>query len=170
MKQAEHCGLLLDADVEPDGRVEAHLLVDQEMGQLGVEGGQVLVRGEVVLRLGPGGDRVGDPVDELLDAGLALRRADVAAEVLADDDVGGQLAPEAGDLDVALLEDDLARLVADAGGPDLPLDLVVRMDALAREAALEGEAADRAAIVVAAVEADAVAAAVADDRRARGLG
>jgi hypothetical protein len=49
----------------------------------------------------------------------------VAAEVLADDDVCGQLAPEGGNLDVLLLEDADALLVADAGGPDLPIDLVV---------------------------------------------
>ena len=130
------------------------------MGQLGVERGEVFVRGEVVLGLGPGGDRVGDTIDQLPDARLALRRADVAAEVLAHDDVRGELAPEARDLDVALLEDDLARLVADAGRPDLPLDLVVRMNPGTGEAALEGEAADRAAAVVAAVEAHAEPAAV----------
>jgi hypothetical protein len=42
----------------------------------------------------------------------ALRRAEVAAEVLADDDVGGELAPEVGDLDVLLLEDALADSLA----------------------------------------------------------
>ncbi len=110
------------------------------MGQLGLEGLQVVVRREVVLCLGPGRDRVDDAVDELLDAGLALGRAEVAAEVLADDDVGGQLAPEVGDLDVLLLEDALARFVGDAGGPVLPGDLVVGVDARAGPAALEGEA------------------------------
>ena len=96
MKHAEHCGFCLDPDVEPDRRVERHLLVDEEVRQLGLERGQVLVGREVALGLGPGGDRVDDAVDELLDAVLALRRADVAAEVLADHDVGGELAPEAG--------------------------------------------------------------------------
>ena len=110
------------------------------MGQLGLEGLQVVVGREVVLGLGPRGDRVDDAVDELPDAGLALRRAEVAAEVLADDDVGGQLAPEVGDLDVLLLEDRLAGLVGDAGGPVLPGDLVVGVDARAGPAALEGEA------------------------------
>ena len=105
MKQARALRLRLDPDVEPDRRVEAHLLVDEQVGQLGLEGREVLVGREVALRLGPGGDRVDDAVDELLDAVLALRRADVAAEVLADDDVGGELAPERGDLDVLLLED-----------------------------------------------------------------
>ena len=57
------------------------------------------------------------------------------------DDVGRELAPEVGDLDVLLLEDALARFVGDAGGPVLPGDLVVGMDVRAGPAALEGQAA-----------------------------
>ena len=45
------------------------------------------------------------------------------------------------DLDVLLLEDGLAGLGADAGGPVLPGDLVVGVDAGPRPAALEREAA-----------------------------
>ena len=45
--------LLFHAHVEPDGRVEAHLLVDEEVRQLGLEGLQVLWAGEVFLCLGP---------------------------------------------------------------------------------------------------------------------
>ena len=74
--------LLFDADVEPDRRVERHLLVDDQVGQLGLEGLEVRVGREVVLGLGPGGDRVDDAVDQLADGGLALGRAEVAAEVL----------------------------------------------------------------------------------------
>src|SRR4051812_49841125 len=93
---------LLDTDVEPDGRVEAHLLMDEEVSELSLECGEVLITGHVVLRRRVRRDRVDDAVDELLDAALALRGADVAAEVLADHDVGGELAPEGGDLDVRL--------------------------------------------------------------------
>ena len=135
--------LLLDPDVEPDRRVEGHLLVDEQVGQLRLERLEVLVRREVVLGLGPRGDRVDDAIDELADAGLALRRVEVAAEVLADDDVGGELRPEVGDLDVLLLEDALAGLAGDAGGPVLPGDLVVGVDARRRPATLEGQALDR---------------------------
>src|SRR3989304_1342405 len=98
------------------------------MSELRPERLEVLVGREVALGLGPGGDRVDDPVDELLDAALPLRRPDMTTEVLADDDVRGQLAPEGGDLDVGLLEDGLARLAGDVGSPELPGDLVVRMD------------------------------------------
>ena len=117
------------------------------MRELRLERGEVLVRGEVVLGLRPAGDRVDDAIDQLLDARLAAGLADVAAEVLADDDVRGELAPERRDLDVLLLEDGLARLVADARGADLPGDLVVRVDAGLGPAALEGEALRRAAVV-----------------------
>ena len=141
MKHARALRLLLDADVEPDRRVEAHLLVDQEVGQLRLERGEVLVRGEVAVGLRPGRDGVDDAVDELPDAVLPLGRADVAAEVLADDDVRRELAPGGRDLDVLLLEDGLAGLAGDAGGAVLPGDLVVRVDAGAGPPALEGEAA-----------------------------
>ncbi len=63
-------------------------------------------------------------------------RADRPAEVLRDDDVGGLLRPELRDLDVALLEDDLALLVADDGRADVPLDLVERIDALSSKEAV----------------------------------
>ena len=120
MKQALHWGCASMPDVEPDRRVERHLLVDDQVRQLRLESGEVLVAREVVLGLRPGRDRVDDPVDELADAGLALRGAEVAAEVLADHDVGRELAPEVGDLDVLLLEDRLARFVGDPGGPVAP--------------------------------------------------
>ncbi len=59
--------MIFDADVEPDRRVEAHLLVDEEVGQFGPESPEVLVRSEVVLRLRPAGDGVDDAVDQLAD-------------------------------------------------------------------------------------------------------
>src|SRR5690349_3593453 len=123
------------------------------MRELRLEGVQVLVGREVVLGLRPAGDRVDDAVDQLLHAGLATGLADVATEVLADDDVGGELAPERRNFDVLLLEDGLAAFVADAGGADLPGDLVVRVDARLGPAAREREAAGERAVVRAAVEA-----------------
>src|SRR5262249_4057969 len=110
---------------------------------------------EIVLRLRPGGDAVDYPVDQLPDAGLPPRRPDVAAEVLAHDDVGRELAPELRDLDVLLLEDELARLVADGRRPRLPADLVVGVGPWARPAPLEGEALGLVALAVGPVEAGA---------------
>ena len=98
---------------------------------------QRVLAGEVLLRARPAGDRVDHAADQLLDAALALGRAHLAAEVLRDDDVGGLLRPELRNLDVALLEDDLALLVADHRRADFPLDLVERIDARQREIARE---------------------------------
>ena len=107
MKQAEHCGRLLEADVEPDRAVERRLLIDEQVLQVVAERLQVVVAGEVLLLARPRRDRVDDAADQLLDAALALGRPDLPAEILRDDDVGRLLGPEPGDLDVALLEDDL---------------------------------------------------------------
>src|SRR5262249_1675605 len=98
---------------------------------------------EVLLPVGPSGDRVDDAADELLDAALAFRRADLAAEILRDDDVGRLLRPGFRDLDVALLEDDFPFFRADDGRAKVPLDFVERVDAFRGEEALVVEAGDR---------------------------
>jgi hypothetical protein len=103
--------------------------------QVGSERVEILVGREVLLLRRPPGNRVDDAADQLLDAALALGGANLAAEVLGDDDVGRLLRPEPGNLDVALLEDDLALLRSDDGGAEVPLDLVERVDAFAREEA-----------------------------------
>ena len=73
--------------------------------------------------------------------GLAIGRAEVAAEVLRDDDVGGHLRPELRHLDVFLLEDDPAALVGDDGRAHLPFAGVVDVDARLGEEAVDGDAA-----------------------------
>ena len=118
-----------EAAVEPHRAVERALLVDQEVLELVGEGLQIGVGPEVVLPPGPLGDGLDHASDQLLDRPLAFRRAHLAAEVFRDDDVRRLLGPEARHLDVALLEDDLALLVADDGGPQFPVDLVKRVDA-----------------------------------------
>ena len=128
--------MLLEADVEPHRAVERGLLIDEQVLQVVAERQQVVFAGEVVLPARPGRDGVDDAADQLLDGTLTLRRADGAAEILGDDDVGGLLGPEAGNLDVALLEDDRALFVADHGGADVPFDLVERIDPFLGEEAL----------------------------------
>src|SRR5207248_11269930 len=68
--------LLLEADVEPHGRVERGVLVDEDRLQLGREGLGLLVVGEVAALLAPGDGGVDDATDHLLDARLALGRAE----------------------------------------------------------------------------------------------
>ena len=84
---------------------------------------------EILVGPRPVGDRVDHPADQLLDAALALGRADLAAEIFRDDDVGRLLRPGPRDLDVALLEHHFAALVADDGRAQIPFDLVERIDA-----------------------------------------
>ena len=138
--------VLLEADVEPDRAVERGLLIDEQVLELVAERLEVVFAREVLLLARPLGDRVDDAADQLLDAALALGRADLPAEVLRDHDVGGLLRPETGDLDVALLEDDRALFVADDGRADLPFDLVERIDPFAAEEPLELQARRRRAV------------------------
>src|SRR5260370_14546202 len=98
------------SDVEPDGAVEGRVLGDQQEAELLGPVGGVLVGGEVVALAAPGLKRLDHAVDDLADAGLALRAVGSAAEVLLYDDVDCQLRPRPPDLDVLLLEDDLALL------------------------------------------------------------
>src|ERR1700709_70392 len=134
---------LLEADVEPDRRVEGRLLVEQDRGQLHLEGVGVLGGGEVAALATPVGDRPGDAADHLLDRALALGAAELAAEVLLGDDVGRVLGPALGELDSALLEGRALR-IADHGVAGLPLDLVERMHAGSREPAFDGKSLERA--------------------------
>jgi hypothetical protein len=119
MKQAEHCGFV-------------------------AERLQIVLRREVALLARPARDRVHHAADELPDRSLALGRSDLPAEILRDDDVGGLLGPELRKLDVALLEDELAALVRNHRRAELPINLVERIDALAREEPFELETRDLA--------------------------
>jgi hypothetical protein len=131
--------VLLEADVEPDRAVEGCLLVQKDVGELGLEGVGVRVGGEVAALAAPAGDRAGDAGDHLLDRVLALVGADPSAEVLLGDDVRRVLRPGLRELDAALLEDRVVR-VADDRVAELPLDLVERVAAGGRMPALAGQA------------------------------
>src|SRR5262249_47277393 len=129
---------VVQADVEPDGRVERAVLVQAEGGELVVEAVGVFLAGEVAVLAAPVADGAGDAVDELADAGLALGSVQLAVEILAGDDVGGELAPGLGDLAIDLLENDAAALVLDGGCALFPFELVVGADALCAEDAGDG--------------------------------
>src|SRR5262249_27574963 len=130
---------LLEADVEPDGRVERRELVDEDRLQLGLERVGLLVGREVAVLAPPRGHRVHDPADHLPHGALPLRRAHPPTEVLLRDDVGRRLRPELRKLNVLLLEDRLV-LAGDEGVAGLPVDLVERVAARDREVAADGEA------------------------------
>ena len=156
--------LLLEPDVEPHGRVERCDLVDEDRLQLRLERLGLLVGREVAALAAPAADRVDDSADHLLHGALTLGRGHAAAEVLLRDDVRGRLRPEAGELDVLLLEC-RAILAGDQRVARLPLDLVERVAAGDREEPLRGDACalidDRVDVVVrCAAERCGVAAAV----------
>ena len=125
--------VLFEADVEPDRRVEGRHLVEQDVGELVLEGLGVLVGREVAALTTPAGDRARHAADHLLDRRLALGRVHAPAEVLLGDDVGRVLRPGLRELDAALLERRVLG-IADDGVADLPLDCVEGMHARLREA------------------------------------
>src|SRR3989338_8588 len=108
--------------------------MEEDVGQFGAKRLGVLGGGEVAVVLSPVGDGVGDAADELFGAALAAWGAQRAAEVFGDDDVGRQLRPERGDLDVLLLKDDVALLVANGRRAQLPRHFVEGIDARASPA------------------------------------
>jgi hypothetical protein len=129
--------LLLEPDVEPDRRIERRHLVEQDVGELGLEGVAVLLGGEVAALAAPIGDRAGHAADHLLDRVLAGGGAHLTAEVLLRDDVGRVLRPRLRELDVLLLEGNLVA-VADARIAQLPLDGLEGVDAGLREQSPHG--------------------------------
>ena len=121
--------LVIQPDVEPDGRIERAVLMQAHPGQVAIEVLAVLARLEVAVGDAPIGNRPGDAENHLPHARFALRSAGLAVEILADDDVRRQGAPGLGDFAVGLLEEDAAAFVLDLGGPLVPLDGVKRVDA-----------------------------------------
>ena len=136
MKQAEHCGFsyavlglendvllgvpgvvaarpfdavaLVEATVEPDRGVECCLLMDEEVGELGLERVRGVFVGEVPAELlARLAERVGYAIDQLANAAFTLVLVAVdagLAEVLGHRNVGRELTPALGDLSPLELE------------------------------------------------------------------
>ena len=128
------------AYVEPDGRVEGGLLVDEEVGEFGEEDIGIFVGCEVAVALAPVTDGLGYAGDEVANALLAVGGADLAVKILAGDDVGRGDGPVGGDFDGLLLEDEAAFEVLDDGVAELPGEFVEWVDAGLGEVAREVEA------------------------------
>src|SRR2546423_10823673 len=91
------------------------------MCKLVAEGQEVGVTGEVTHFFAPVRHGVADALDELPDARLPLRRAQMAAEILGGDNIRSELGPGFGDIDIVLLEDYVALLACDYGRALVPL-------------------------------------------------
>src|ERR1700757_4693056 len=86
MKQAEHCGFSSKPTLNQTGEVNEADWVTRIALTHASEGAAAAAPRAAA--------RVDDAADHLLDAGLALRRAHLPAEVLLGDDVRGRLRPE----------------------------------------------------------------------------
>ena len=93
--------------------------------------------GEVSLLPAPVADGLRHALNQLANAGLALRRAQRAVKIFAGNNVDGGHRPVLGRLHVALLKDRVALGVSDAGGAQLPFHFVIRRNAGAGEIARE---------------------------------
>ena len=142
MKQAEHCGCASTPTLNQTGELKAHLLVDEQVRQLGLEGAQVLVRGEVVLLLGPLAMVL---TTRSISWRTLVSRPDVPRwprKYLLTTTLVASWLQNAGTSTSFCSKTIFAPLVADRCGPDLPLDLVVGVDARAGPAAREVKALD----------------------------
>src|SRR5438105_1552801 len=107
--------LVVQADVEPHGRIERPVLMQAEPCQVAIEPLAVLRAGEIAVLQTPIGNRPGYAVHKLADTIFALGCADFTIEILTADNVRRELAPERRHFAVGLLEDQLAVLALDLG-------------------------------------------------------
>src|SRR5712692_10780083 len=106
--------------------------MNESVCQLVLEDLRVVFRSEIAVLTAGVAVAADDPVDDLLEAPLALRGPDGTAEVLRGDDVGRVHRPEVWELDAVLLEVD--RAVTPVRHHDvaaLPRHLVIGMNPLA---------------------------------------
>ena len=140
MKQAlACCGVSFTPRLNQTGLLKAMRCVTSTWLSSSREGLRILRRAEVARLVAPLADAADHASDQLLHAALALGRADVAAEILRDDDVGGELRPALRNLDVGLLEHHLTALVVDLRGAQLPFDGSERILTGFREATSDAE-------------------------------
>ena len=116
------------ANVKPDRRIKCPVLVHTQPGQFVIKILGVFVAGEVAISLAAVGYCSADAVNELLDGVFTFAGFVVAIEVLAGNDLCGQLAPCNGYFNVLLFEDDLAVVAGDLSLTVFPFDLVERMN------------------------------------------
>ena len=154
LRRAADAVRVVEAGVEPLRAVRRRHLVQEHVRQLVVERVRVLLAGEVAELLAPVLPAAGEAVHHLLDAALRpedrlaggiLHRAAIGAqlrnarlaEVLADHDVRGELAPRCRNLRILHLEDGAAVGVADAARAGGPLEGSVDVLACGGEASCD---------------------------------
>ena len=128
------------AYVEPDGRVEGHVLADEQVDEFVVEGGGVFGGAEVSVLHAPVANGFGHSRYQLAHTGFALVGADLSVKILRGDYVGRGHGPVFGNFDVLLLEDHAALGVGDLSVAEFPLYFGVGGDTGLGEEAAEGQA------------------------------
>jgi len=132
------------AHIEPDRRVEGHLLADQEMDKFMPEGGLGFGGGEIPAHAAPTRYRIRDPADQLLERILPIRA--MAVEIFGGDDLSRRQGPGLREFHALLFEYDLALLILDDGIPALPFRILERVLAVGREVARDLQAGSRRSI------------------------
>ena len=99
-----------------------------------------------MLLLRPRINLTGNSTDQLANACLSLWTSNMAAEVLGDNNVCGELRPGGGNLNVLLFEYALAALVADRRGARLPCNFVIGVNTSGGPTSWPGESLDTLAI------------------------
>ena len=143
MKHAEHCGFGSTPTLNQTGLLNDAFCWTSRWVSSSANVSASAGRREVALHLAPRADRAHDAADQLSHARSRCgvpsgpRKYFDATTLVASCD------QRLRDLDVVLLEDDVALLAADDGAAPLPFDGRVRIDAGAREKAFELEATPR---------------------------
>ena len=130
--------LMIEPDVEPDGRIERAVLVHAEPGQFFVENFAIFL-GEIAVLDAPIGDGAADAMDQLANGRFALGGVLLAVKIFRDDHFCGEDRPGFRHFDVVLLENDFAAVVGDFGGAFIPFDLVEGLDLRVAEDAIHFE-------------------------------
>ncbi len=135
---------LIKPAVEPNGGVERAVLIEEQVGELGLEVVGVLLGREVAAHVfAPFADGAREPMDDLPHARFAELFFAVQAglaEVLRHDDVGGELRPRRRNLGPIHLEDHRTVGIGDDAGAPFPNHGLERV-ATRREATSDGRAA-----------------------------
>jgi len=114
------------ADVKPYRAVKAGLLMQQNVREFVGESARIFVRGKIAVFFTPAGDCFHDAADHLAYAMLSLGCAQRAAKIFRNHHLRRHQRPGFGNLDIGLLEDDLALFIDNRSGAQLPVNFVVR--------------------------------------------
>ncbi len=138
---------MVEANVEPDRRVECAVLIRAKPRQLVIKSFRDLGVSEITIGDTPVGDRASDAVNQLADGGFSSTLAwigsvrDVTVKVFRDRDLGRERTPAFRYLDVLLFENDFAAVIRDLRSATLPFDLIEWLDFPVAENALKPETA-----------------------------